>query len=324
MRRALAWRLACHTLLTLATLLAPRYATGAQGQAARFAVSVTDTAWYDAQRNRSLPLKLRVPQGARDTPVILFSHGLGGSRESGEAWGNHWAALGYLVLHIQHPGSDSAANAAAANSLQQYLVRIRDVHFILDELARRKIADDPLLAHADLTRIGMSGHSFGAQTTLAVSGMRLGETLENGVKPFDARLRAALAFSPTAAGPESAESDYPRRFGAIRMPFMTVTGTEDGDSSSRGYAWENRQIPYQHMPAAGKYLLVLKGADHWVYGGPPGMPRGVRAQDAAIIRWTQLATTAFWDAHLRDDASARERLDVFADVLGMAGTFTQK
>ncbi len=316
-------------MLALVMLCAP----GAQGLAAgsgsravavSFVVVATDTAWYDAQRNRSLPLKLRVPQGARDTPVILFSHGLGGSRESGEAWGSHWAAAGYLVLHIQHPGSDSAANSAAANSLQQYLVRIQDVHFILDDLARRKIADDPLLAHADLTRVGISGHSFGAQTTLAVSGMRLGDKLENGVRPFDARIRAALAFSPTAAGPESAESDYPRRFGAIRMPFMTVTGTEDGDSTSRGYPWENRQIPYQHMPPPDKYLLVLKGADHWLYGGPPGMPRGTRGQDAAIIRWTQLATTAFWDAHLKNDMSAREQLDVFADVLGTAGTFSQK
>lgn len=298
--------------------------SGEAGAAASYAVSISDAPWHDAQRNRLLPVKLRVPQGARHTPVILFSHGLGGSREGGKVWSEHWATFGYLVVHIQHPGSDHASQPAYANSLQQYLARIQDVRFVLDELQRRQLAHDPLLAQADLTRIGMSGHSFGAQTTLALSGMRLGHAVENGDIPFDARVGAALAFCPTTAGPETTESDYAFRFGSMLQPFMTITGTDDGEPSSIGYAWQNRQIPYQYMPGPGKYLLVLKGADHWVYVGQPGVPRTVRPQDAVITRWTKLATTAFWDAHLKSDMNARAWLDSFAGSLGGAGTFAQK
>lgn len=316
------WLLIAAALLSAAPALAAEFDYSEASTA--YNVSVHDVSWHDTARNRTLPLKIRVPQGARDTPVILFSHGLSSSREGGRLWGEHWAAFGYLVIHIQHPGSDNFANARVANSLTQYLARVQDVHFVLDELFRRHAAGELLVVHADLARIGMSGHSFGAQTTLAVAGMRLGESVENGVKPLDARISAALAFSPTASGPESAESDYPSRFGAIQVPFMTVTGTEDGDASSRGYVWENRQIPFQHMPALGKYLLVLKGADHWVYGGVPGATRPVRAQDAAITRWARIATTAFWDAHLKSDMAARHQLEVFAGILGAAGSFLHK
>ena len=322
------WRHSWFALMVWAMLawVAPGFAADADSDkpSATYSVSTIDSGWYDAQRNRTLPVRLRVPQGARKAPVILYSHGLGSSRDGGRLWGEHWASFGYVVVHIQHPGSDSASNLRDANSLQQYLMRIQDVRFALDELARRQIANDPALAEADLTRIGMSGHSFGAQTTLAVSGMRMGDSIENGYRPFDPRITAALALSPTTAGPETAESDYPRRFGSIQMPFMTITGTEDGDASSRGYAWENRQIPFQHMPGPGKYLMVLKGADHWVYGGQPGATRPVRAQDTAITRWVRLATTAFWDAHLKNELTARLYLERLAASLGVAGTFAQK
>ena len=47
------------------------------------APQVIDLDWNDTARGRSLPLKVRVPDGADKVPLVIFSHGLGGSREGG-------------------------------------------------------------------------------------------------------------------------------------------------------------------------------------------------------------------------------------------------
>ena len=41
---------------------------------------------HDSRRARSLPVKLYLPDTPTLRGLILFSHGLGGSREGGAAW----------------------------------------------------------------------------------------------------------------------------------------------------------------------------------------------------------------------------------------------
>lgn len=64
----------------------------------------------DSGRNRQIPVRvvLPCPRPIRPAPVILFSHGLGGSRQSSQYLGDHWAARGYVVVCPQHHGSDEA------------------------------------------------------------------------------------------------------------------------------------------------------------------------------------------------------------------------
>ncbi len=71
-----------------------------------------DLSFDDAQRKRTIPLKAYLPkvaagEAAEPAPVVLFSHGLGGSREGGAYLGKHWGARGYVVVAMQHAGSDS-------------------------------------------------------------------------------------------------------------------------------------------------------------------------------------------------------------------------
>ncbi len=40
-------------------------------------------------------------------PPLLYLHGPGGNREGGDAWGQAWCEAGFVVLHVQHPGSDT-------------------------------------------------------------------------------------------------------------------------------------------------------------------------------------------------------------------------
>ena len=70
-------------------------------------MAVTRFDWVDTARQRHVPVKIYLPEkGAGPFPVIVFSHGLGGSREAYEYLGRHWASYGYVIAHIQHEGSD--------------------------------------------------------------------------------------------------------------------------------------------------------------------------------------------------------------------------
>ena len=291
--------------------------------AGRHEVALSLESWTDASRQRTLPLRIvrpRHPASSLPMPVILFSHGLGGSREGGRTWGNHWASHGYLVIHLQHPGSDSAVWQGAgdraamieglrdAMSPQQFIARVADVGFVLDELARRVQSGDPVVGRADLSRIGMSGHSFGAITTQALAGERFGPSAGRLV---DARIRASIAFSPSG-GRDTSVAGGGNRFTNIRQPFLSLTGTLDTSIASKETA-ESRQLPFERMPGPDKYLLVLDGADHGTFGGQSELRAsrrtrpGAGSSDAAEAS-IRAVSLMFWNAHLSGDDRAREWL----------------
>ncbi|MFU8816707.1 MAG: alpha/beta hydrolase family protein, partial [Pseudomonadales bacterium] len=74
------------------------------------AVVVLLGVWKDASRNdREVSWKLYLPRSADEPlPVVVWSHGLGGSRNGAEYLGRHLASHGFAAFHIQHPGSDRA------------------------------------------------------------------------------------------------------------------------------------------------------------------------------------------------------------------------
>src|SRR3977135_1666353 len=72
-----------------------------------------DLTVHDAARNRDIPVRIYLPATGEPKPVVLFSHGLGGSRSASKFLGEHWAARGYVAVFVQHPGSDDAGGKAA-------------------------------------------------------------------------------------------------------------------------------------------------------------------------------------------------------------------
>ena len=61
--------------------------------------------WHDPARNRDVPVKIYYPENARSAcPMIIFSHGLGGSRLGYSYLGQYWAGCGYISVHLQHHG----------------------------------------------------------------------------------------------------------------------------------------------------------------------------------------------------------------------------
>jgi dienelactone hydrolase len=150
-----------------------------------------------------------------------------------------------------------------------------------------------------MREVGMSGHSFGAQTTLAVAGGNYAGTM----KLLDTRIKASIAFSPQ---PSRGEADR-AAFGGITMPFFTVTGTEDSFARFGGTSASDRLRPYQAMPVGQKYLLVLAGANHMMLNGQT-LQRPNATPTPGMVDTITDATVLFWRATLMHDQNAAARL----------------
>jgi predicted dienelactone hydrolase len=272
-----------------------------------FHPSHMDLTVHDAKRSRDLPVRVYLPTNTAPVPVILFSHGLGGSRTGSAFLGEQWAARGYVAVFLQHPGSDDsvwkdkpgpqrmpALNQAASPG--NFLLRVQDVPAVLNQLEIWNASKTNVLAgRLDLKKVGMSGHSFGALTTEAVSG----ETLAAGGQKFtDPRIKAAIAFSPGSPKTGGAA----QAFGAVKIPWLLMTGTKD-IAPIGGQDLASRRAVYPALHRAPKYEVVLFNAEHSVFTDRP-LPGDREPRNPNHHRVIRALSTAFWDAYLRGDAGA--------------------
>lgn len=260
----------------------------------------------DAARNRTLPLRVYLTESAKAAPVILFSHGLGGSRDNNPYLGNHWAKRGYVVVFVQHPGSDESVWKSQpflqritamkkAASLENVIARGHDIPFVIETLTTwNHEKKHPLHGRMNLDAIGMSGHSFGANTTQSVAGQ---DYPGNKLSFTEPRIDAAVMMSP---GPP-AIGDSAKAFGDIRIPCLLMTGTED-DSPIGKQTPEDRLKVFPHLQKAPAWQVVFDGADHMDFG-----QRSMRGEEIKGTRYHQAIlalTTAFWDSTLKNNAAA--------------------
>jgi len=275
-------------------------------------VKYDDFTVRDQARSRDIPIRAYLPPGASPAPVVIFSHGLGGTREGCAYLGRHWAARGYAAVVIQHPGSDDSvwkdapltermAAMKQAASAANFLLRVKDVPAVLDQLeAWNRAEGHKLFRRLDTSIIGMSGHSFGAVTTQAVSGQSFAG---RGAVYADQRIKAAIAFSPSSPR----LGDAAAAFGSVKIPWMLMTGTKDvaviGDADAA-----SRLNVFPNLPAGRKYELVLYDAEHSAFADR-ALPGDSKARNPNHHRAVLALSTAFWDACLRGDAAARSWLD---------------
>lgn len=276
-----------------------------------------DQTWHDEPRGRAVPVRIRLPASAGPWPVVLYSHGLGGSREGADAWGEAWAAAGFVVVHLQHAGSDADVlrqglrNLRAAASAEQLLARVGDVRFVLDEIARRQQAAVAPWRDVRLEAIGLAGHSFGAQTALALAGQRF--PMPGSLA--DARVKAFIALSPSS---HRSRMPVQEQFGAISRPFFAITGSLDGDPFGGFKTGEPRAAVYDGLPRGQRALLWIDGADHMSFAGNaarridgrgPFRREPVAAEREPVHHAIVARRTAlWWRAQLFDDDAARSAL----------------
>ncbi|MEY2428586.1 MAG: hypothetical protein QOJ40_1471 [Verrucomicrobiota bacterium] len=329
-------------LVSLLFLYWPGLSSGAQTNnlsleykksAGPYSVEVARYDWLDQKRKRKVPVKIYFPRtGEGPFPVVIFSHGLGGSREGYEYLGRHWASHGYVCVHVQHLGSDNAVwenkapgeimesmRASAAN-LQNATNRPLDVSFAIDQMEKMNREEGPLKKRLDLDRIGMAGHSFGAFTTLAIAGETFVAPGGKEATMGDARVKAAIPMSSPAP---QAKARLDRAFGSIKIPCLHMTGTRDsspiGETSP-----EQRRVPFDHMNGADQFLITFKDGDHMIFSGRGRMRGGEK--DEHFQTYIRMSSIAFWDGYLKSDPQAKAWLggEGFKQALGEEGKFEKK
>lgn len=270
-----------------------------QSTAAGDPYRIHDLDWTDSKRGREVPARLYLPAesvAGQQVPLVLFSHGIGGSRQGYSYLGSHLAASGHASLHLQHVGSDrrlwtSGNPFALLDRLQraaredEAIARVGDARFALDELL-----GSPLGARIDASMITAAGHSYGANTALLLSGARV---LRQGqpVELQDPRIRAAVLIS---APPFHGEAEPERILSGVRIPTLHITCTEDViriPGYNSGLA--DRLSIFEQVEGQPKVLSVFEGGSHSVFtdragtGGLQANPRIKKATQDLVTTFLQ-------------------------------------
>jgi predicted dienelactone hydrolase len=101
-------------------------------------------------------------------PVILLSHGFGGSARMMGWFGIAMAGRGYIVVAVDHPGNNARDEMTLPGAVLWW-DRAEDLRSALDAVGR-----DPAIGpRADLNRVGVAGFSDGGFAALAATGARV-------------------------------------------------------------------------------------------------------------------------------------------------------
>ena len=276
-------------------------------------VSARDADWFDAARHRAVPVRVYLPAAAGANqaptpgtkwPLVIFSHGLGGSRFGYSHLGQHLARHGFVALHLQHAGSDRAVwqggpltllgNVRDAASEANAVARVQDVSFALTRL----LSDPEMGTLIDTQSIAIAGHSYGANTAMLIAGASI-ERDGKRVNYADARIKAAILLS---APPFHGEGSQTAVLRDVRLPTLHITGTEDVIRVP-GYGSDvaDRIGVFRDMPAARpdtKFLAIFEGGEHSVFTDRTRSERALSIKAA-----TRELCVAFLRSVLQGDAS---------------------
>jgi len=300
-------------------------------------------------------------------PLVMFSHGMGGCGCQSVFYNENLASFGYIVIapdhkdsamcHIDAPPDITFGQIAwatiksggnlgptvyalfkdkIAESDFDRIYRPREASETMDyALALNQDQNSKLYKTIDPEKIGVTGHSFGGFTTLAVGGLPLhceglkpeaGECSKEGREPKarmnpccqvqdfsdpffmrDSRVKAILPLGAAAFFP-----DLERSASEVTIPVMMI----NGDSKRMETPWEPVWIIYQNLKVP-KYAVRLKKTDHMAIGDMtlaanptlvklflPGFRSGYQEKAQAYKDYS----VAFFNKYLKGDNSRAETL----------------
>jgi predicted dienelactone hydrolase len=266
-------------------------------------------------------------------PLILLSHGTGGSALQFAWLGPVLAAHGFLVAAVNHPGNNATEQYTAAG-FALWWERAKDVSTVLD----RMLADPQFGPRIDSKRVGAAGFSLGGYTMMELAGATtnlvsfrngcatpmnlcdgppefpdLPARLQEAMKS-DARIQTSVEHSSDsyrepriravfAVAPAIAVALNPKSVSQISIPVELVVGSKDPIAPPAENAqWLAKLIP-------GAKLAILPGASHYTFlddcteAGRAKLPQSCATEPAAERRryHEQVAqmAVAFFDTNLR-------------------------
>lgn len=291
-----------------------------------FTVASFDVTLHDEVRDKDLELTVRFPKvGPEDTrtfPLVVFSHGAGGSRDAFPDLTAHWASHGYVVVLPTHSDSIAlrrrngenmrglAKNPSALLKDVKPMERVADVKFVIDSLAMLEDHDaslrftttDPLthkaVAHGriDRDKIAMAGHSAGALTTQMIVGVKVrgSRSMEQGQAAGggdlltarsvgDPRVKAGIIISGGGLNNRMLTEES---WNELSVPILTITGSNDVAAIGNETP-ETRRHSFEYSRGREKggpaaYLLWIEGATHSSYGGKAGRRLGDKGSSEGL------------------------------------------
>ena len=236
------------------------------------AAEIDNIYWNEAHRNAG------VRKGR--FPLVVFSHGNGGSRNQNTFWCDYLASHGYIIVSADHTGNARYTiingkpilfqASERANSAKD---RPLDVSFLLDQMIRwDKGADKRFASRIDTDHAAITGMSFGSYTAHWASDQ-------------DPRFKAVIAMS---GAPPSHTN--------LTVPSLRMLGTEDRTLSVGG----NSTIRDNHARHTGpSYLLELKNGGHFSFTDMfkinkhfgDGVGEGKRRETNVPFEFTSMETT---------------------------------
>ena len=226
-------------------------------------------------------------------PLVVISHGQGGSPLGHHDLATFLASHGYIVASLEHP-KDNVRDDSGVGTVDVLLGRPAQLSALLDAL----VADRRWARLIDFERIGVAGFSMGGYTALILAGARpnftrLTEFCRKGIEPAmcellerkgasldaDRPADAYVAYLQSAARDQGSLADSRIRAAFVMAP-MALVFDESGLADVKRpvylhYATADRVLePARNagnllawLPGlAGRAAIV--GADHWVYLAP--------------------------------------------------------
>ncbi len=260
---------------------------------------------HDTARGKDIPLKICYPQGAGPFPVVIFSHGLYGAKDSYFALGEYWASHGYVSIHPSH--ADSRKDFGYREPLRKAIAdpdiwvnRPKDISFVIDSLGEIERRVPELKGRLDLKRIGVGGHSYGAYTTQAIGGALVQLPGEKNPSSFaDKRVKAIIMMSPQGEGQMGLT---PKSWDNMRLPMLVMYGSRDFGSQHQTPTW--RSEAFFKAPPGDKYDVEIEGATHMTFVGPMFKI----GRENKLFQTAKIESLAFWDAYLKGDDGGKKYL----------------
>ena len=224
-------------------------------------------------RGRTLPGVMDCPLLGENLPLVVVSHGKGGSSIGHHDTDEVLADAGFVVVAIDHPG-DNFSDLSRVNDLATYVERPTDIKRVIDFM----VGASPFAARIDQDRIGFFGFSRGGYTGLVLIGANpdwagaiphcrdstshfCGQILkqEFPVEPLthDPRIKAAVLADPLAPF-FSADS-----FKGVKVPVQLWASERGGDGVfPHDVAAVDRNLPAKHE------YRVVTNAGHFAFVPP--------------------------------------------------------
>jgi len=195
------------------------------------------------------------PAAEGQFPLVIISHGTGGSHLLYRTISTHLAQNGYVVAMLEHPGNNPNNNELEG-SYENLVNRPRHVRLTIDAVS----ADSQLSHCVQPDNVAIIGHSMGGYTALAVAGgTPWSETRQRVDVVSDPRVRALVLLAPATAWYITEDS-----LSNVSVPILMLIGEHD-PYTPRWHA----DLVLDHVPDRSQVTFrVIENAGHFSFLSP--------------------------------------------------------